>query len=141
MDCRDPKFNECDCDIPYCDCNCDGADLSQENQELYNVQSTLQTLYDEMWSIYEWEIHIEQSHDHITFSKYLAFKLSRQEIIAYMQVLNKCVCCSRHTQLNYLPDLPKSACGVGQHEEPYACKCNCRHQLRKLADALVIVLY
>jgi hypothetical protein len=153
---------DCECNIPYCNCNayqhasasatchCDGCAEPESNHDvagpLHNcgrrdrVQDHLTTLLNEMWLIREWEEHNKQTVNLITYSKYIALKLTQQEIIAYMQVFNECACCSRHTGCNYLPDLPKRAEGVGQHEEPTACYCNCRHELRHLFEALAIVL-
>ena len=138
MDFSDPKFNGCDCEIPYCDCCYTRVAPQQEKLDWNKVQHTLATLCDEMRSIDEWENHTQKSHDRITFPKYVAFKLSRQEIIDYIGVLNKCECCTRHTRRDDSPDLPKCAIYIGQYEKPNACYCSCRHNIRRLNKALVI---
>lgn len=138
----DVKINERDCTIPDCDCNIVEEALLQKNLERYNVDNTLRSLLNDTHTIHEWEMSISRPLEKcVTFTTYIAHKLSRQEIIYYTDVLNKCECCSRHTGCDDLPDLPKCANCIGQHEEPNACKCNCRHQLRKLSSALVIALY
>lgn len=141
MDFANAKFNDCDCEISYCDYNYYGEAQPQENQERYNAQNTLDTLLNDTYTIHEWELSnscpLEKC---VTSTKYLAHKLSRQKIIEYMQVFNKCECCSRHTERNDLPDLPKRAIHIKQHEDPSACHCNCRHNIRNINRALAIIL-
>ena len=153
---------DCHCDIPYCECNayqhtppsttyhCNCCDEHKSNNDVTpppptavdrdSVERHLNTLLNDMYVIGNWEQHNKQTDNLITFPKYLASKLTNQEIIAYMGVFNECACCSRHTGRDDLPDLPKRAKGVGQHEEPNACYCNCRNNFRHLLQALIVIV-
>jgi len=149
MELADAKYNDCDCEIPYCDCEFQYSDyyrdeeaLTQENQECRTTASyALQKLVDEVLTIRKWEMSISPPLEKcVTLTKYLAFKLSRQKIIDYMGVYSKCECCSRHTGRNNLPNLPKIRVNYEEPEEPNACHCNCRHNIRHFNRALAIIL-
>jgi len=142
-------INMCDCKRnPECECICEKdedilphAYVQQYNVDRTMVESHLNTLRRETYTIMEWENSIARSAEEIvTFPKYLALKLTRQIIIKYMAAYGDCTCCSRHTTRVDLPDLPKYAPGDDQHDEPTACYCSCRHNIRRLNEALVIVL-
>jgi hypothetical protein len=132
-------------------CKCDSCNKYSKHKQQDHIYTSsyredtehhLDKLASDMWNIVEWEQSIGRTQeDCVTFPKYLALKLTQQEIIHYMSVFNNCNCCSRHTKLDNLPDLPKITYKIDESDEPDACHCTCRHQLRMLAEALIIALY
>ena len=82
----------------------------------------------------------------LPFSEFIAFKHTRQEIHNFMTPYINCQCCSRHTGDSSLPDLPQVSKGFfpdaheHDYQEPNACTCNCRHQLRILTKSIDILI-
>lgn len=101
----------------------------------------LNQLLDEMWVILNWQIRYNfPFNKHIKYPEYLAMKLTKSQIIDYMSVFKDCRCCKRHTRNNMAPSLFKVPKVDGEYCHPNACHCNCRHKLRRLNDALTILL-
>ena len=106
-----------------------------------SIRKHLEKLAEEMWIIHAWESRDGNPPDnHIKYPDYLAFNLTRPQIIDYMLVFKDCLCCRRHTGDASAPSLPKTNGGIGDYCHEDACECNCRHLLRKLNDALTISL-
>ena len=109
--------------------------------DVTSICKHLEKLADEMWVIHAWESRDGTPPDnHIKYPDYLAFNLTRPQIIDYMLVFKDCLCCQRHTGDASAPSLPKTNGGLGDYCHDDACECNCRHLLRKLNDALTISL-
>ena len=119
---------------------CDPLPPPASNVET-RIRNHLQKLSDEMSVIREWESRDGLLPDrYITYSDYLAFKLTRSQIIDYMLVFKDCLCCKRHSNDVSAPSLPKTNGGIGEYCHEDACECNCRYILRKLNTALTISL-
>jgi len=84
--------------------------LKQLNTEMLNINmcKLSQGNRDNIWS----------------YPKYIAHKLSTQEFLTYINDLDDCSCCSRHTGCDDFPNLHK-----------HVCLCSCRHYRRQLTDA------